>query len=138
MQLLIICQLSREHNYWLQSLRKDLKSGGEIRKLVESYEAKKTSDLYQAVMDVILRANWREAEVEKNMCEALRELFADELRESAEQGLEQGLKQGFEQGEMHGIELARKIFQLSYQNVPIPQIADKCGITEEKVKEILG
>lgn len=134
MQLIINCQLSKAHNYWLQSLRKDLKSGGEIKKLVESYEKMKTSDLYQAVMDVILRANWKEAEVEKNMCEALRELFADELRESAEQGL----KQGFEQGEMHGIELARKIFQLSYQNVPISQIADKCGITEEKVKEILG
>lgn len=138
MQLIINSQLSREHNYWMQSLRKDLKSGGEIRELVESYEEKKASDLYQAVMEVILRANWKEAEVEKNMCEALRELFADELRESAEQGLEQGLKQGFEQGEMHGIKLARKIFQLSLQNVPIGQIADRCGITEEKVKEILG
>lgn len=44
--------MSKEENYWLQSLRKDLKSGGEITTLIEKYEKKKRSNLYQAVMEV--------------------------------------------------------------------------------------
>ena len=39
-------------------------------------------------MDLIVRANWDRMKEEKEMCEALRELFADELQESKEQGEE--------------------------------------------------
>ena len=39
-------------------------------------------------MDLIVRANWDKMKEEKEMCEALRELFADELRESKERGEE--------------------------------------------------
>lgn len=91
-QLIISHQLSKRENYWMQNLQKDLKSGGEIEKLIENYEEKKVSELYQAVMDVVVRANWKETEAEKAMCEALRELFADELQESEEKGIEQGVK----------------------------------------------
>ena len=41
-------------------------------------------------MDLIIRANWENVKEEKNMCEALRELFADELRESEEKDLQPG------------------------------------------------
>lgn len=79
---------------------------------------------------VILRANWQETEVEKRMCEALRELFADELKEMEAQGIEQG--------EIRGIELAKKVFRLYAENLSVPQIAAECRITEEKVKDILA
>lgn len=97
MQLIIIPWLSHADNYWLQSLRDDLKSGGEIRELIENYETKKTSPNYQAMMDLIIRANWKEVEVEKAMCDALKELFADELRESREDGMRKGMQRGSEQ-----------------------------------------
>lgn len=42
------------------------------------------SEWYQAAMDLIVRANWDRMKEEKEMCEALRELFADELQESEE------------------------------------------------------
>lgn len=103
-QLIINHELSKEENYWMQNLRKDLKSGGEIGHLIESYEPRKTSELYQAVMEIIIRANWKETEKEKNMCEALRELFADELQESEEKGIRLGISQGIEQGISQGIE----------------------------------
>ena len=32
-----------------------------------------------AVMNLSARANWKQREVEKKMCDALKELFADEL-----------------------------------------------------------
>lgn len=77
---------------------KDLQPGGEIQTLIAKYDEKKNSNLHQAVMDVILRANWEKVKEEKRMCEALRELFAEELEESREQGIEQGLEQGMEAG----------------------------------------
>ena len=40
-------------------------------------------------MDLIVRANWEQMEEERNVCEALRELFADELEKSREIAMEQ-------------------------------------------------
>ena len=75
----------------MQSLRNNLHSGGEIRDLIDAYDKKKTQPLYQADMDVILQANWKEAEVEKEMCETLRKLFAEELEEEKRNGVKQGI-----------------------------------------------
>ena len=89
-QLIIVPELSKDNNYWLNNLRNDLKAGGEIRKFIEQYEKKKESKLYQALADTIMRANWQEVKEERKMCEALRELFADDLRESREEGRTKG------------------------------------------------
>ena len=44
-QLVIVPKLSKEHNYWLNNLRNDLKAGSEIRKFIESYSKNKNSKL---------------------------------------------------------------------------------------------
>ena len=95
-QLLIVPLLSKENNYWLQHLRGNLHRGRESEELMERYEEHSHSRWYQSAMDLIVRANWEQVKEEKNMCEALRELFADELRESWEKGNEDGLKVGAE------------------------------------------
>ena len=41
---------------------------------------------------------------EKDMCEALRELMADDLKNAEKQGIEKGIEQGIEQGIEKGIE----------------------------------
>ena len=89
-QLIAIPKLSKENNYWLNNLRNDLKSGGEIRNFIEQYGKKKNSKLYQALADTIMRANWKELKEERKMCEALRDLFADDLRKSREEGRIEG------------------------------------------------
>ena len=104
MQIVIVNQLPKEENYWLQSLRNNLKSGEEIRELVKNYEKKKKSGLHQAVMDLIVRANWEKMEEEKKMCEALMELFSEELKESENRGIEAGIQRGIETGIQRGIE----------------------------------
>ena len=88
MQLLVTGELSERDNYWLQHLRGNLKEGRELQDLMERYERHRHSKWYQAAMDLIVRANWDRMKEEKEMCEALRELFADELRESKERGEE--------------------------------------------------
>ena len=85
-QLLITKELDPAENLWLQSLRKDIKYKKEIEFLLKVYDTKKHSKLHQAAMDVITRANWESMmEVKDNMvCDALRELFADELKDMEE------------------------------------------------------
>lgn len=59
------------------------------------------------------------------MCDALKELFADEFIEHEEAGEEKG------------IELTKKIFKLSSAGMSVKAIADECQVTEEKVLKIL-
>ena len=111
-QLIIIPKLSKENNYWLNNLRNDLKSGGEIRNFIEQYGKKIESKLYQALADTIMRAHWKELKEERRMCQALRELFADDLRESELKGRNAGKREGKIEGKMEAkIELIIKKYK---------------------------
>ena len=101
-QLVIVPKLSKEHNYWLNNLRNDLKAGSEIKNFIESYSKNKNSKLYQALADAVMRANWKKLKEGSNMCEALKELFADDLRESREQGIIEGRIEGRNAGRIEG------------------------------------
>lgn len=124
MQLLITRELTQEENFWLKNLRTDLKAGREIQNIVAKYEQNRHSKDYAAVMDLITRANWKEMEVERKMCDALRELFAEELKEENERGMEQGMERG--------IHLAKLIFKLSAQGSSAEEIAEKCDLPLEQ------
>lgn len=133
MQLLLTPKLSEKENYWLQNLRTNLKAGAEIRSLVARYEKHKHSKDYEAVMDLITRANWKEMEVERKMCDALKELLSDELQEANARGKSEGRSEG----RSEGITLAKQVFKLSAQGVQPAAIAEKCGISLDQVMEIL-
>lgn len=140
-QILIAPKLSDKENYWLQSMRTDLQAGEEIRKLMCEYEKHRKSKDYAAVMDLITRANWEQMEVEKKMCDALKELFAEELKEAdsrgRSEGMRQGLSQGLQQGLTQGIQLTKRVLQLSAQGDSMEMIAGKCNVSLEQVKKIL-
>ena len=87
-----------EENCWLQSLRMNLRAGKELSGLITKYEPYKDSKDHAAVMDLITRANWEQMEVEKKMCDALKELFAEELKEADSRGRSEGMRQGLTQG----------------------------------------
>ena len=116
-----------------QNLRTDLKAGTEIRSLVARYEKHKHSKDYEAVMDLITRANWKEMEVERKMCDALKELLSEELQEANARGKSEGRSEG----RSEGITLAKQVFKLSAQGFQPAAIAEKCGISLEQVNEIL-
>ena len=124
-QVLITGELSKKDYYWLQHLRKDLKAGGEIKALIENYEGHKKSILYQSVMEAIIRGNWAETEAERKMCDALKELFAEDFKESRIKGIEEG------------IQLTKTVFSLSRQGFSAEEIAGQCNISKEQVEEIL-
>ncbi len=76
-------------------------------------------------------------EVEKKMCDALKELFAEELKEADHQGMERGRSEGMERGRSEGLKLAKTIFRLSAQGVPAEEIAQQCGLSADQVREVL-
>ncbi len=89
-QILLVNQLPSAENFWLSHLRNNLQTGEEIQNLVRQYNLNKNSKWHQDVMNVIVNANRSKILEEKKMCEALREIFAEELKESNEQGKEIG------------------------------------------------
>lgn len=100
LQILVIRELSKEDNIWLSRLRSGLKPDEDIEVLMKEYKGKEQNPLYKTAMDLILRANWETCQEVEKMCDALRELFADELEERETIGLEKGLEKGLEQGKM--------------------------------------
>lgn len=62
--------------------------------LAKAYKGKEKNPLYETVMDVIMRANKEVYEEARDMCQALRELFADELEERENSGIEKGIEKG--------------------------------------------
>lgn len=144
MQFLYLPKLDKEENYWLQSLRNNLKAGEEIRTLMSNYEKNRTSKDYSAVMNLITRANWEQMEVEKKMCDALNELFAEELREADLRGRTEGLKlgksEGLKLGKSEGLQQAAvETYQemgLNYQDTR-SRIKGKYQLTEDEARKIM-
>lgn len=91
-QIVVTKKLSREEHIWLSRLRNDLNIEDDIEPLARAYEGKQKNPLYAAVMDMIIRANRKLYEEGKNMCDALRELFADELEEGIRQAKEEWIQ----------------------------------------------
>lgn len=83
-QIILNHELSSDENRWLNSLRTDIRADQETDRLIRDYKAHKDSKLYQAVMDLVVRANQKAMKEARDMlCDALKELFAEELEEEA-------------------------------------------------------
>ncbi|MBM6853466.1 3-isopropylmalate dehydrogenase [Mediterraneibacter glycyrrhizinilyticus] len=132
MQLLVTPRLSAEENYWLQNLRTDLKAGTEIRTLMSRYEEHRRAKDYEAVMDLIARANWEQMEVEKKMCDALNELFAEELKEADDKGREKGVNEGREQL------LREQIAKKREKGKNVSEIAEELETDEQTVRKLMS
>ena len=89
-QILVTRQLSKTENLWLSHLTNQLDGEPDAELLVEEYQKHTKDKLYQSVMDIIVRANHEMFEEAKEMCDALRELFADEFKENRQEGLQEG------------------------------------------------
>ena len=134
-QLVIVKELSKEENYWLQNLRCNLKTGEEIQEVVRRYEQVKHKAYYSDVMNLIVRANQKQMEEEKNMCEALNELFAEELKEADLRGRKEGRKEGRSVGQIEKLkELVQKKLA---KNQSIEKIADDLAEDVEVIRKIV-
>ncbi len=80
-QVIVVTQLPVEENRWLSSLKRNLEMDVNTNQLLREYNRNRESNLYQAAMDLIMRANQKTMEEAENMvCDALKEIFADEWK----------------------------------------------------------
>ena len=112
----------REKNLWLYSLTDTLKDLSVTRQLLEDYKKNKEDQLYQAVMEIIVKANEnRLKEGKRDMCIALLELMKDELDEKREEGI----KEGESLGESRINQLNLKLSELSRSDEILKAAVDR-------------
>ena len=112
----------REKNLWLYSLTDTLKDMSVTRQLLEDYKKNKEDQLYQAVMEIIVKANEnRLKEGKRDMCNALLELMKDELDEKREEGI----KEGESLGESRINQLNLKLSELSRSDEILKAAVDR-------------
>lgn len=87
-QFLHLRKLKVQEYVWLSRLRADL-GNEDVERLSEEYLRRPQNPMYGAVMDLLIRANQKKYEEGKQMCDAIRELFADEFAELGKRLAEQ-------------------------------------------------
>ena len=101
---------------------------------MREYEKHRKSKDYAAVMDLITRANWEQMEVEKKMCDALKELFAEELKEADSKGRTERIQTGIQTGIQQG--KREMILAFLKAGAEINMIKEATGLNEEQIEEI--
>lgn len=134
-QIVVNTELSSEKYTWLSRLRTDLDVKADIEILSEAYKGKEKQPLYEAVMDLIMRANEEKYEEAKSMCNALRELFADELAEKESEAVERGMRKGMQQGIQALIEVC-KSFNATREDT-MDKVMQKFSVSSEMVQEYM-
>ena len=96
------------------------------RHLLEDYKKNKENQLYQAVMEIIVKANENQLkEGKRDMCNALLELMKDELDEKREEGIREGIKEGESLGENRINQLILKLSELNRTDEILKAAADR-------------
>ena len=103
-----------------------LKDMSVTRHLLEDYKKNKENQLYQAVMEIIVKANENQLkEGKRDMCNALLELMKDELDEKREEGIREGIKEGESLGENRINQLILKLSELNRTDEILKAAADR-------------
>lgn len=138
-QLVVTSQLSQDENLLLGSLT-DALTKEKKERLAELYEKNRNNYLYDTVMDVIIRANQALFDKEReNMCDALRELWKDDLeaarkeaiKEGLAEGREAGLAEGLAEGRAEGIIRMISLF-MEKQKLSFEEVCNLCDIPREE------
>lgn len=165
MQILVTKQLSRDENYWLSCLRRNLDPGSELPELVKRYEQQKNVKYYSDLMDLIVKANWDTMKEDDIMCDALRELLEEMAEEKAvvlaeekavvlaeeravalaeeraavlaEERAAVLAEEKILESEKKWIQNIRKFLKLHEQGCSVTKLASECNMSPSVVQEIL-
>ena len=130
-QIIVTSKLSETENLWLKNLTDNMKDVGSAEKLIDDYGKHRENHLYEAVMNIIVRANKEKFQEVRGMCDALKELMKDELEEAKREAKKEGIQQGIK----ILIESCKE-FALSYEQT-IHKIAEKYELPIEKAEEYM-
>ena len=96
LQIVVVRELDKREHIWLRALSKEMERE-DFERLSEAagkLDETANGEFIDSVLQVSIRANEKKLKEDKDMCcEALRELFEPELKESWKKGQRQGRKQ---------------------------------------------
>lgn len=126
-QIIHTSRLSKENNFWLRNLTNDLKTREEARNLLARYEERQKENLYQSMMDIIVKANIELFEEVDDMCDALMEIVRPKVEAKVKEALQEGRL-------MEKSELIRKKLA---KGMSVEEIADLLEESVETVQELM-
>ena len=91
-QFIVTSRLSEEENFWLCNLTDDLRETGKARKIINRYTDYPNNNLYQSVMEIIVKANREVFEEVSDMCDALYDLVKDKVKEQIKEEVREEVK----------------------------------------------
>lgn len=101
-QVIVLPQLQPNQYLWLRCLTNQIDASLPLSNLSAAYKQHEDDPVYQNFMNAFIHANLVSKEGEVIMCEALYDLFADELIKNKELGERLGEKRGKETGQKMG------------------------------------
>ena len=130
-QIIVTSKLSETENLWLKNLTDNMKEVESAKKLIDDYGKHRENDLYESVMNIIMRSNKEKFQEVRGMCDALKELMKDELEEAEKVGIDKGRQEGIR----ILIENCKE-FALSYEQTA-EKVAEKYELPAEKAEEYM-
>ena len=93
-QIIHTAKLSEETNFWLKNLTNNLKKKEEAECLLKKYNERKKENLYQSIMNIIVKANIELFEEVDDMCDALMEIVKPKVEAKIKEAEEKALIEG--------------------------------------------
>ena len=126
-QIIHTSRLSKENNFWLRNLTNDLRTREEAKNLLVRYEERQKENLYQSMMDIIVKANIELFEEVDDMCDALMEIVRPKVEAKVKEALQEGRL-------MEKSELIRKTFA---KGMSVEEIADLFDEPVETIQKLM-
>ena len=139
MQIIVSSELSEKENIWLRSLTNNLNDAKLVDKISGIYSKHQKDERYKSVMNVIVRANREKFKEVTNMCEALREIWAEDFERARTEGLKAGMEEGLKEGKEIGIKNmieSGKEFGASFEKV-FELVQDKYNMSGEETEKYM-
>ena len=145
-QIIVTKLISKEENFWLRNLTNKLESKEEVYR---QYQKHSDNNLYKSVMDIIVKANGELFKEGNEMCQALFDLYRNELMEMVEEkaielaevkAVELAEVKAVELAEAKAVELAEERFlarELEKQKRNIINLMNNAHFTLEKAMDVL-
>ncbi len=128
-----------KENLWLRSLTNNLNDAKLVDKISGIYSKHQKDERYKSVMNVIVRANREKFKEVTNMCEALREIWAEDFERARTEGLKAGMEEGLKEGKEIGIKNmieSGKEFGASFEKV-FELVQDKYNMSGEETEKYM-
>lgn len=135
-QIIVVPELTDEKNLWLHSLTNRIRTSKIATQLIHEYEEHRQNRLYESVMEIVVQSNRSKFQEVDSMCQALYDLFKDQLEQKAREMAEEKVEQMAEEKAVQmAEELAeQKVAKMSADIFSDGETATQVSLIAKKIK----